>query len=86
MRLVIIEKCSYERFSWLRDNLISNNQSMYGLISAEYAKDVKIARFWFWDADYIPEKIGTFPFSAFIQRPPQLEDGFSIVAGEDAPP
>lgn len=57
MRLVEINECEYPRFKLIRRRLWADPKTTFGVITAEYASDLKIARFWFWDLAYIPENL-----------------------------
>lgn len=68
MRLVEVKGCEYELFSRYRDRLWDESDSMIGVFSAEYSKELKIARFWFWDSKYIPQWL-----ERYVLEPPRPE-------------
>jgi len=66
MRLVEVPNCEYDLFSRYRDKLWTESDSKVGIFGAEYSKELKIARFWFWDSRYIPKYL-----ERYILEPPR---------------
>jgi hypothetical protein len=52
MRYILVADCDYEQFEKIRDDCIL----LHGFITGDYSKKLKLAKFWFWDSDYIPEQ------------------------------
>ena len=63
MRMLKIPNCDYEIFYAIRKEIL--RKVPFALINSEYLKEDKLAFYYFWDTDYIPEEL-----EAFIVKPP----------------
>ena len=77
MRMVKFEDCEYEDF--YKKRLLILRDIPYALLNAEYLKEDKIAYFYFWDSDYVPEA-----WKPWIVRPTNVNSDKEGVSEEYA--
>ena len=71
MRLVEFN-CEYQDFEQMTDALIHDPRSKFGLFSQSYSKKLRLARFWFWGSEYVPETVAGFKFRKYQLIQPHL--------------
>lgn len=78
LRMVEIQDIDYDLFETLRDSIWKDPRTKFGCFSEGYSKKLKLARFWFYGAEYVPDRIGSFPFKKYMLLTPQLSGPFII--------
>ena len=72
MRLIKIEKCSYEKFEKIRDAIYE--VIPFAIFNEGYSPKLKMAIFNFWDVEYIPESL-----RKYIMQPPLSRENKALL-------
>ena len=73
MRLVELN-CDLKTFETIRDALIHDPRTKFGLFNESYSVKLSLGRFWFWGSEYVPETVAGNKFREFQLIPPNLKE------------